>query len=69
MHAAGKENVMSMALGEGGFVIAEVIGKLKDEGDQEGLKEIRSWFKKDVREKLSKGDIRGSGVLLERLRE
>ncbi|CAE6377945.1 unnamed protein product [Rhizoctonia solani] len=69
MHAAGKENVMSMALGEGGFVIAEVIGKLKDEGDQEGLKEIRSWFKKDVREKLSKGDIRGSAVLLERLRE
>ncbi|KAG8679681.1 pumilio domain member 6, partial [Ceratobasidium sp. 423] len=65
MHTAGKENVTSMALGEGGFVIAEVIGKLK--GDQENLKEIRSWFKKDTRERLGKGDIRGSAVLLERL--
>ncbi|CAE6443792.1 unnamed protein product [Rhizoctonia solani] len=69
MYAAGKENVTSMALGEGGFVIAEVVGKLKEEGDQEKLKEIRSWFKKDTRERLGKGDIRGSAVLLQRLRE
>ncbi|KDN34057.1 hypothetical protein RSAG8_12845, partial [Rhizoctonia solani AG-8 WAC10335] len=69
MHAAGKENVTSMALGEGGFVVAEVIGKLKEEGNQEKLKEIRSWFKQDIREQLSQGNIRGSAVLLERLRE
>ncbi|KAJ1305592.1 hypothetical protein OPQ81_000589 [Rhizoctonia solani] len=67
MHAAGKENITSMALGEGGFVIAEVIGKLVEQGDQESLKEVRSWFKKGTRERLSKGDIRGSAVLLERL--
>ncbi|KAH7323362.1 armadillo-type protein [Rhizoctonia solani] len=69
MHAAGKENVISMTLGEGGFIVAEVIGKLKEEEDQENLKEIRSWFRKDTKEQLSKGDIRGSAVLLERLRE
>ncbi|KAF8703654.1 hypothetical protein RHS03_06195, partial [Rhizoctonia solani] len=69
MYAAGKENVVSMALGEGGFIVAEVVGKLKDEGDHDDLKEIRSWFKKDTRDKLGKGDIRGSAVLLERLRE
>ncbi|KAF8671507.1 hypothetical protein RHS04_08295 [Rhizoctonia solani] len=69
MYAAGKENVVSMALGEGGFIVAEVVGKLKDEGDHDDLKEIRSWFKKDARDKLGKGDIRGSAVLLERLRE
>ncbi|CAE6502591.1 unnamed protein product [Rhizoctonia solani] len=68
IHAAGKDNVISMALGEGGFVIAEVIGELQEEGDQENLKEIRSWFKKDTKERLGKGDIRGSAVLLERLR-
>ncbi|QRW21075.1 pumilio homology domain family member 4 [Rhizoctonia solani] len=69
MYVAGKENVVSMALGEGGFIVAEVVGKLKDEGDYDDLKEIRSWFKKDARDKLGKGDIRGSAVLLERLRE
>ncbi|ELU37467.1 puf family RNA-binding protein [Rhizoctonia solani AG-1 IA] len=60
MYVAGKENVVSMALGEGGFIVAEVVGKLKDEGDYDDLKEIRSWFKKDARDKLGKGDIRGS---------
>ncbi|CAE6355347.1 unnamed protein product [Rhizoctonia solani] len=67
IHTAGKENVIAMALGDGGFIIAEVIGKLKEEGDQENLKQVRSWFKKDVRERLGTGDIRGSAVLLERL--
>ncbi|CAE6500228.1 unnamed protein product [Rhizoctonia solani] len=69
MHAAGKENITSMALGEGGFIVAEVIGKLEEEGNEENLKKMRSWFERSTRERLSKGGIRGSAVLLERLRE
>ncbi|KAB5590423.1 Pumilio like domain containing protein [Ceratobasidium theobromae] len=69
MNAAGHENVLAMALGEGGFVIAEVIGKLKEEGDKDNLEQIRSWFGNSTREKLKKGNSRGSMVLLQRLDE
>lgn len=67
MHAAGKDNTVAMALGEGTFIVAELMDKLKEEGHDEELKELRSWFGKDVRGTLSKGDVRGSAVLLERL--
>ncbi|KAG9094548.1 pumilio domain member 6 [Ceratobasidium sp. 370] len=67
MHAASRENLVSMGLGDEAFLVAEIVGRLKEEGDESGLKEIRTWFGKDVRERLAKEGKKGFSVLLERL--
>jgi pumilio family protein 6 len=67
VHAAGQENIVAMAFGDEAFLVAELIGKMKEEGDEKALKEIGAWFGKDVKKKLGKEGKKGSTVLLERL--
>ncbi|QRV78701.1 pumilio homology domain family member 4 [Ceratobasidium sp. AG-Ba] len=67
MGAAGKDNLIAMAMGDEGFLVAEIVGRLKEEGNEAGLKEVKGWFGKDVRTKLKTEGKKGSAVLLERL--
>ncbi|QRV78698.1 pumilio homology domain family member 4 [Ceratobasidium sp. AG-Ba] len=67
MHAAGKDNLIAMGLGDEAFLVAEIVGRLQEEGNEAGLEEVKGWFGKEIRTKLKTEGKKGSNVLLERL--
>lgn len=65
--AAGQENIVKMSLGGGGFVVAELCERLRQEGDSMTRNKVASWFEVKVRLELEKSVIKGKDVLLAKL--
>jgi pumilio family protein 6 len=59
-----KETILGMAKGNGAFVVAELVERVKDEGDRDTVK---GWFGEKEMEELKGGDGKGRKVLLEKL--
>jgi pumilio homology domain family member 6 len=67
VQAAGQENIVNMSLGGGGFVVAELCERLRQEGDAVMRNEVASWFEAKVRAELDKSTTKGKAVLLAKL--
>ena len=67
VNAAGQENIVKMSLGGGGFVVAELCERLRQEGESVMKNEVASWFEAKVRSDLEKSAIKGKDVLLAKL--
>ncbi|KAG8789320.1 pumilio domain member 6 [Serendipita sp. 405] len=63
----GGERIRKMAQGDGTFVIAELCERIDKEGSAEDKKKLKNWFSGDVVKSIKSQDIRGGGVLLEKL--
>jgi len=60
----GERSTISMAGGDGAFLVAELLERVNEEGDdhQKGL--LKSWFKEDVQNMLKSEDRKGRSLLL-----
>jgi pumilio family protein 6 len=67
MQTIGHENMVRMALGNGAFVVAELVKRISEEGTGAEKSELKGWFGKDVVKKIRSGKGRGSEALLETL--
>jgi pumilio family protein 6 len=63
-----KETILGMAKGNGAFVVAELVERMKDEGDVQERDAVKGWFGEKEVEELKGGDGKGRKVLLEKLR-
>lgn len=59
--------MVSMAKGEGMFVVAELLERVVEEGSEEEKAMLKGWFGGEVKKKLESGDGRGREVLLEKI--
>ncbi|TFK45263.1 ARM repeat-containing protein [Heliocybe sulcata] len=62
----GKEVVLAMAKGNGAFVIAELVERVRDECRKDVTRMVRGWFK-DGRKEVQGGTMKGKEVLLEKV--
>jgi pumilio homology domain family member 6 len=62
------ERVVAMAKSEGAFVVAELCERINLEGSELDKKLLRKWFDDVVMEDLERLEVRGMGVLLEKLK-
>lgn len=67
MVTVGKDVTISMAQGEGAFVIAEFLQRIKEEGNTEERRTVKNWFDEDVIEGIKKSETKGRNVLLEKV--
>lgn len=67
MQAIGHNNMVQMALGNGAFVVAELVKRISEEGTEEEKSELKGWFGKKVIDQIRSGKGRGSEALLESL--
>lgn len=56
-----------MARGDGAFLVAELIERVVEEGNDSEKKNVKGWFKKDVRDELENEKGKGRKVLLEKI--
>lgn len=68
LKAAGKDNIVRMAKGNGAFVVVELVQRVNEEGSAEEKKTLKEWFGPSVLAEIEAGNGKGSSVLLERLR-
>lgn len=66
INSEDKENAVKIALGEGTFVIAELVQALADAEEKEEVKKVLG--KKDVLDRLEASERNGSSLLLEKIR-
>lgn len=63
----GQDLTVSMAGGEGAFIIAEFLQRIKEEGSADEKQTVKGWFGGDVVEKLKKSETKGRNVLLDKI--
>ncbi|EPQ51495.1 ARM repeat-containing protein [Gloeophyllum trabeum ATCC 11539] len=63
----GKDVTLAMAKGNGAFVVAELLERVKAEGSDELRKEVRAWFSGQVKKEIEGADMKGKKVLLEKI--
>lgn len=68
MTAAGEDNLVKMAKGNGTFVVAELVERIRIEGDGGEKTELSKWLSKKVRTEIEESKGKGSDVLLGRLK-
>jgi pumilio family protein 6 len=57
-----------MAKSDGAFVVAELCERINLEGSESDKKLLKIWFSDDVMEDLERLEVRGMGVLMEKLK-
>lgn len=67
MTIVGQDLTVSMAGGEGAFIIAEFLQRIKEEGSADEKQTVKGWFGGDVVEKLKKSETKGRNVLLDKI--
>ncbi|OAX41829.1 ARM repeat-containing protein [Rhizopogon vinicolor AM-OR11-026] len=63
----GKDVTISMAGGDGAFVIAEFLQRIKEEGSTEERRTVKNWFDEEVVDGIKKSETKGKNVLLEKI--
>lgn len=69
MEAAGEDNLVHMAKGNGTFVVAELVERITTEGEEGHRRQLAEWFSQDVRADIGNGKTKGSDILLDRLKD
>ncbi|KZT21924.1 ARM repeat-containing protein [Neolentinus lepideus HHB14362 ss-1] len=67
VNTVGKDVTVAMAKGNGAFVVAELLERVKAEGDEETKREVREWFGSDVKNEMAGSEMKGKKVLLEKV--
>jgi pumilio family protein 6 len=67
MSVVGKDLTVSMAGGEGAFIIAEFLHRIKEEGSTDEKRTVKDWFGEDNVERLKKSETKGRNVLLDKI--
>jgi len=67
MATVGKDVTTSMARGEGAFVIAEFLQRIKEEGSTEEMRVVKSWFDEAFIDSIKASEAKGKNVLLEKI--
>ncbi|KAG1898767.1 armadillo-type protein [Suillus fuscotomentosus] len=67
MSIVGQDLTVSMAGGEGAFIIAEFLQRIKEEGSADEKQTVKGWFGGDVVERLKKSETKGRNVLLDKI--
>jgi pumilio family protein 6 len=67
MSIVGKDLTVSMAGGEGAFIIAEFLHRIREEGSADEKRTVKGWFGEDVVERLKKSETKGRNVLLDKI--
>jgi len=62
-----KENALRIAKGDGAFVFAELLERIREEGDTEAKKTVNGWFKGGKWNEKGDGEGRGHVVLKEKV--
>ncbi|KAG2138425.1 armadillo-type protein [Suillus bovinus] len=67
MSVVGEDLAVSMAGGEGAFIIAEFLQRIKEEGSADEKQTVKGWFGGNVAERLKKSETKGRNVLLDKI--
>ena len=67
LSAVDKEVLLTMAKGNGTFIVAELLERVREEGDDQEKKKIRGWFEKGFISCLRDLDVKGKNVLIEKI--
>ncbi|KAH7890344.1 armadillo-type protein [Phlebopus sp. FC_14] len=68
LSTVGKDTTMAIAEGNGAFVVAELLERIREEGSDEEKKKIKDWFDDAFVTRISDSEVKGKSVLLEKLR-
>lgn len=63
----GKDVTIAMAGGEGAFVIAEFLQRIREDGSIEERRTVKNWFDEGVVDSIKKSETKGRNVLLEKI--
>ena len=68
LSVVGKDMTIAIAQGEGAFVAAELLERIREEGSEEQKKNIREWFDDAFVARLKASEAKGKNVLLEKIK-
>ncbi|KIM90369.1 hypothetical protein PILCRDRAFT_766179 [Piloderma croceum F 1598] len=59
-----EQTTVAMAIGDGAFVVAELLQRVSEEGSEDEKQTLKGWFTADVRSDLKGTEGKGRNVLL-----
>jgi len=65
--AVDKETLLAIAKGNGTFVVAELLERVREEGGDEEKKKTKGWFGQSFISYLRDHDVKGKKVLIEKI--
>jgi pumilio family protein 6 len=67
LSAVGRDTTLSIAQGDGAFVVAELLERIREEGSDEEKKKVRKWFDDAFVARVKDSEVKGKNVLVEKI--
>jgi pumilio family protein 6 len=67
MVTVGNDVTVSMAGGEGAFVVAEFLQRITEEGNTQERHTVKNWFGEGVVDSIKRSETKGRNILLEKI--
>lgn len=64
----GKDTTVAIAQGDGAFVVAELLERIREEGSDEQKTDVRGWFDDAFVARLKDSEAKGKNVLVEKIK-
>lgn len=63
-----RDTTISIAQGDGAFVVAELLERIREEGSDEQKTKVRSWFDDSFVAQMEDSEAKGKNVLVEKIK-
>lgn len=64
----GRDTTIAIAQGDGAFVVAELLERIREEGSDEQKTKVRGWFDDSFIARMKDGEAKGKNVLVEKIK-
>jgi pumilio family protein 6 len=68
LSVVGRDTTIAIAQGDGAFVVAELLERIREEGSDEQKTEVRSWFDDSFVARMLDSEAKGKNVLVEKIK-
>ncbi|KAH0828555.1 armadillo-type protein [Lanmaoa asiatica] len=68
LSTVGRDTTIAIAQGDGAFVVAELLERIRDEGSDEQRMRVRGWFNDSFVARMKDSDAKGRHVLVEKIK-
>ncbi|KAF9218484.1 ARM repeat-containing protein [Gyrodon lividus] len=68
LSTVGRDKTLSIAQGDGAFVVAELLERIREEGSDEEKKMVRGWFDDVFKARVKDSEVKGKNVLIEKIK-
>ncbi|KIJ64088.1 hypothetical protein HYDPIDRAFT_91143 [Hydnomerulius pinastri MD-312] len=67
LSTVGKDTTRAIAEGDGAFVVAELLERIREEGSDEEKKKVKGWFDDAFVARIKDSEVKGKNVLIEKI--